>query len=219
VVSISGGLVSVACPKEDALVDAYRTLSAANRVPQLWVYSANDSLFGPQLVDRLREAALESEADVKLIRFDAMGRDGHDIFSTADGRFAWLAETDGFLRAQKLPTWPYSEVARLIDVLKLRTTDRAFVESYMAAPTLKAMARSKSGEMRRYFYNARNVEGVRESALKACNRPDDPCEVVMENGRVVASWVQSSPPPRSTASHQGGQPTREQVSPAATGAP
>lgn len=88
VVSVSGGLVSLACPKEDALIDAYRAFGEASRVPQLWVYARNDSLFGPALVEKLREASLDGGADVKLINFEPMGRDGHDIFSIPNARLA-----------------------------------------------------------------------------------------------------------------------------------
>ncbi len=219
VINVSGGLVSLACPKEEVLIDAVKTFTAGNKVPQLWIYAANDSLFGPPLVDRMHETALDAGADVKIIRLDNMGRDGHDIFATADGRFSWLAETDGFLRAYRLPTWNYSEVARLMNVLKLRNTDRSFVESYMAAPTLKAMARSASGETRRYFYNARNVEGVRDSALNACNKPEDPCEIVMENGRVVASWTQpAEKAPTANVAAPGAQ-TKDPPATTTTGAP
>ena len=60
VVNISGGLVSLACPKDDVLVESVRNFTAENHVPQLWVYAANDSLFGPAVVDRMHEAALDS---------------------------------------------------------------------------------------------------------------------------------------------------------------
>ncbi len=219
IVNISGGLVSLSCPNEDALVDAFRTFNVRNRVPQLWAYAANDSLFGPGLVDRLRNASLDGGGDVKLIRYENMGRDGHDIFSTPDGRFAWLAEMDGFLRANQLPTWKYSEVARLMDVLKFKPTDRTFLESYMIAPTFKAMARSASGATRRYFYNALTVEGVRSSALSACNtKPEDPCEIVMENGAIVASWTKPAENVPGPAQGNATQ-SREPATPSTTGAP
>ena len=74
-------------------------------------------------------------------------------------------------------------------LLKMKETDRTFLESYLTAPSLKAMARSSDGMRRRYFFNARNIEGVRKSALESCTRPDDPCEIVMENAQVVAPWA------------------------------
>ena len=189
IVSISGGLVSLACPKEEALLDAYRGFEARNRVPQLWVYARNDSLFGPSLVERLRDVSLDAEADVKVVNFEAMGRDGHDIFSTAGGRLAWLSEADGFLRAHEMPTWSYGEVNRLLKLLKFKETDRTFIETYLTAPDLKAMARSRDGSRHRFFFNARDLDGVRGSVLKSCDKPDDPCEIVMENNRIVADWA------------------------------
>jgi dienelactone hydrolase len=195
VVSVSGGLVSLACPNDDALVTAYKAFGAKIRIPQLWLYAKNDSLFGPGLVGRLRDASLDGGADVKLISFKSMGRDGHDIFATSEGRLAWLAEADGFLRAQRLPTWDYAQVGKLIKTLRLKETDRAFIEGYMTAPAMKAMARSKSGASRRFYFNAMDEDGLREAAIKACTLDaNDPCEVVMEDDKVVAPWVRPEPP-------------------------
>ena len=194
VVSISGGPVSLSCPKREALIDAYRTFAEKSRVPQLWVYARNDSLFGPSLVEKLHDAALDAGADVKLVNFGAMGIDGHDIFVAPDARLSWLGEVDGFLRAHALLTWSYAEVDRLMRALRLQETDRTFVESYLTAPTVKAMARSLDGSRRRYFFNSNDQEGVRASALRACARANDPCEIVMDNNSVVAAWT--APPHR-----------------------
>src|SRR4051794_2917072 len=44
-VNVSGGVRFQACPKEDMLVEAFKTYGATSRVPTLWVYAQNDSLF------------------------------------------------------------------------------------------------------------------------------------------------------------------------------
>ena len=43
---MSGGLRFPTCPKEDALVAAFKDYGAKSRVPNLWIYAKNDSFFG-----------------------------------------------------------------------------------------------------------------------------------------------------------------------------
>ena len=65
VVSVSGGLQSESnCPISDILVDAYKNFGTKNRVPNLWIYSRNDKVFGPDLAERFHTAFLDAGGDV-----------------------------------------------------------------------------------------------------------------------------------------------------------
>ena len=102
VINVSGGLQTPDCPKEDVLVNAFKDYGATSRVPTLWVYAKNDSLFGPNLVERMQSAYLDGGGDVKLVMYDKFGDDGHALFGDAD-RPPALADGDG-----RLPALPRS---------------------------------------------------------------------------------------------------------------
>jgi len=81
VVNISGGVRFPECPKkEEELVAAFKTFGTKSRVPSLWLYARNDSYFGPDLAERLRIAFLDGGGDAKLVMFNPIGQDGHDLF-------------------------------------------------------------------------------------------------------------------------------------------
>jgi dienelactone hydrolase len=184
VVNVSGGLRFETCPKEDALVDAFRQYGAESRVPSLWIYARNDSFFPSSLVERMQSAFLDGGGDVKLVMLDADQRfDGHAIFAQAAGRVKWLPQMDAFLRFLKLPTWNRDDVTALMTKLGVKETSRGFVETYVAAPSEKALARQKAGTFMGEAHGASSVDGARKSAIDYCERNKGPCEILMENDR------------------------------------
>jgi dienelactone hydrolase len=184
VVNISGGLRFPACPKEDALVAAFKAYGAKSRVPSLWIYAKNDSFFGPALVERMQAAFLDGGGDVKLVMLDADERaDGHFIFGMTAGRFRWLPQMDAFLRFHKLPTWTRGDVNALIKRLNAKEPSRGFLENYIAGPSERALARQKTGTYLSETHGSRTLEDARKAALTSCERRGSPCEIVMENDR------------------------------------
>jgi len=194
VISISGGMRMESCPKEDLLAQAYQELGTKSRVPGLWMYAKNDSLFGPDVVGRMRDGFLDAGGDVKLVMFDPIGQDGHTLFSLAAGRNRWLPQMDAFLRFHQLPTWRRDDVNLLIKRLNAAERDRGFVEGFVAAPLDKALARV-SGSAHLYgAWGAKTIGDARNSTLTACQkqRPKDKkdnCVIVMENDH----WVGGTP--------------------------
>ncbi len=184
VINISGGLRLQSCPKEDVLVDAFRNLGKTSRVPSLWLYARNDSFFGSAVVERMQNAFLDGGGDVKLVMFDQIGDDGHRLFSLSSGRNRWLPEMDGFLRFRKLPTWQRQDVTALLAKLGAVERSRSFVESFIAAPLEKALAKASDG----YLYGAWGLKTIGEArnvALTGCKKgkSQQKCTIVMENGR------------------------------------
>jgi dienelactone hydrolase len=187
VVNISGGLRMESCPKDDVLVQAFKELGAKSRVPALWIYARNDNSFPPDVVTRMHEAFLGAGGDVKFVMFDAIGTDGHTMFSTSDGRYRWLPEMDGFLRFHGLPTWQRHDVDVLLERLNGTERNRAFVEGYLAAPSEKALARKLPDNRMSVGWGYKSVGEARKGALEGCGRqrPTERCVIVMENN----DWV------------------------------
>jgi dienelactone hydrolase len=184
VVNVSGGLRFPSCPKEDALVAAFKEYGAKSRVASLWIYAKNDSFFPPALVDRMQAAFLDGGGDMKLVMLEADERaDGHFIFGLTAGRFKWLPQMDAFLRFHKLPTWIRDDVNALMRKLSAKESSRGFLENYISAPSERVLARQKGGTYLHETHGSRTLEDARKAALESCERRGQPCEIVMENDR------------------------------------
>lgn len=188
VINVSGGLAMPGCPKDEVLVNAFKDFGATSRIPTLWVYAKNDSLFPPATVERMQSSYLDGGGDVKLVMFDKHGTDGHSIFADASGRLKWMMEMDGFLRFHDLPTSRRDSVPELLKLLKLSDNNRPFLENYLAAPTYKAMAMTADGKSHATQYGAQSMEVARKSVLEYCQeqfKATEPCKIVMEND----TWI------------------------------
>jgi hypothetical protein len=124
VVNISGGLRTIYCAGEDALVAAFQQLGTKSRVPNLWIYARNDSFFTPTLVEKIPAAFREGGGSAELVLLPSTGVDGHALFVSSNGRLRWLAELDVFLRSRGLPAWQESDV----DALMRKTNPQKSIE-------------------------------------------------------------------------------------------
>ncbi len=202
IVSVSGGLQSEAnCPISDILVDAYKNFGTRNRVPNLWIYSRSDNLFGADVAERLHTAFLDGGGDVKFVMFIGEGNVGAAVFGQATA--AWYAQMDGFLRARGLPTWSTADVKDVVDRLKI--VDRLerenlrglLMQVYFSAPGEKAIAFSPTLQAEwvrpqnkvtagprlpvTHQTGSKTLDDARSGALAACQKAAQDCAIVMEN--------------------------------------
>lgn len=68
---------------EARLVEAMARYGGAARVPELWIYSANDRYFGPSLARRMHRAFVQSGGAAEFVEAPATGLDGHGYFARA----------------------------------------------------------------------------------------------------------------------------------------
>ena len=66
---------------EAKLVEAMGRYGGAARVPELWIYSANDRYFGPSLARRMHRAFVQSGGAAELVEAPPVGLDGHGYFT------------------------------------------------------------------------------------------------------------------------------------------
>jgi dienelactone hydrolase len=86
VVNFAGGRGSRAPRQvcgEDRLVEAMARYGRRSRVPELWIYSANDHFFGPELARRMHGAFVGAGGRAEFFQAPETGADGH-------GYFAWM---------------------------------------------------------------------------------------------------------------------------------
>jgi pimeloyl-ACP methyl ester carboxylesterase len=80
-----------------ALVAAAGQFGAVARAPMLWVYTANDSYFGPELAAAMHRAYVGAGGRAELRALPAWGRDGHILFGARGGSAVWGPELERFL--------------------------------------------------------------------------------------------------------------------------
>lgn len=197
VVSISGGLrAEGGCRWQPNLVNAYRDFGKLSRIPNLWMYAANDRMFDPDTAEQLHAAFLDGGGDVTFMAFDAVGNDGHTLFSDGDGRHEWLREMDAFLRARSLPTWTRAQIDDVMKKLDyppdiLYSNALRIITDYFAEQGEKALAHSNAaafiGAAPALWWNGGkpSLEAARTAALAQCSKSAAQCVIVMEN----FAWV------------------------------
>lgn len=189
-VNIAGGVRltnaqgDVICPSE-TLVSAVGALGAGSKIPTLWIYSENDSVFSPDVARRSHQAyqAAGGVADLQIV--PAIPPDGHHTLELPNGRVHWLAALDKFLRAQNLPTWQPAQVEAVMRDANVPAGSREMVNKYFSLYTPKVLLQAPD---RRVTYTAdtRSITNARDGGLVGCqNWAKAPCRVIMENFSTV----------------------------------
>lgn len=99
VINFAGGRGSTspdAIRDEANLIESFGTYGKTFRVPTLWLYSANDHYFGPELARKFLAAFRAGGAKVTFVPLPALGEDGHSSFLR--GVDNWLDEVSDFLQ-------------------------------------------------------------------------------------------------------------------------
>jgi len=86
--------------RPDLLVASAGSFGAKARIPALFIYTENDSFFGPDLAARLVAAYQAGGAPADLKQLGPFGRDGHGLFFGQFGSDTWGPLLEDFLRRQ-----------------------------------------------------------------------------------------------------------------------
>jgi dienelactone hydrolase len=73
----------------DRLIDTARTFGSTARLPTLWLYSENDTYFGPALSRKLAEAFRTAGGRIEYHLLPPVGTDGHQMVSADAGEPLW----------------------------------------------------------------------------------------------------------------------------------
>ncbi len=174
----------------DALVSAMTTFGARTRVPTLWLYAENDSLFPPAVVARMHTAYTDAGGVAKLWMFPPISHDGHNLFADFSGRVKWLSAFDRFLKANRMPNTNVARVDNVMSTVKLADSTRPVVEQYFSTPGPKLLVVSASGESAYWIANPNDINGARKRVLARCHEKSGAeCTVVMENNGLIKPMV------------------------------
>jgi dienelactone hydrolase len=216
-INFAGGLRddSEGCGWRSSLVSAFAEYGSLNKIPSLWMYGQNDSLFGPELVARMHDAFEQAGGKAQLVEYAAFKRDSHGMLASRDGEKVWLADTMRFLDRVGMPTQVLYKVpeppmpqptnfATITDVDAVpflsANGKRAYAE-YLTKMTPRAFAVSPSGA----WCWAEEGEDPDARALATCSaKSDKPCRLYSVDESVVwnpdlaekaAVTASTTPPP------------------------
>lgn len=184
------------CDWRAALVRAFADYGSNSKLESLWMYGANDSLFGPELVGRMHEAFVRAGGQARLVGFGPFKRDSHGMIASRDGEKVWWDETERFLKRIGMPTseihtvveapaHPKSNFAAIEDIAAvpyLSENGRAAYREYLDKMTPRAFALSPSGA----WCWAEEGEQPDARALAACaEKSKEPCKLYSIDDYVV----------------------------------
>jgi dienelactone hydrolase len=194
VINISGGVTSrpadgsnrpTSCQPKD-LPPVFAAYGKRSRIPTLWLYAENDSLFPADYVRGMHDAYVAGGGVSEFHMFAPLKVDGHDLYVAPEGIQQWLPVADDFLRARK---WPSFDPAPLDAALKAALPVPAanyFSKLYNARPTEKALSLAPSGKQGFISYGRPTLEQAAKDSLEGCNKQGPrPCRVVLQNFDVI----------------------------------
>ena len=198
VVNISGGALSfpVSGPDQSAmscwpeqLPPLFAAYAKTSRVPTLWMYAENDSLFPADTVRKLQAAYVAAGGLSDFYMFPPLKGDGHNLYAVMEGRQQWIPTLDSFLRARNLPTFdplPLDAAVRKI----LNPQAAAYYNNlYRTRPADKAMALAPSGKFGFIAFDRATAEQAAKDSLEGCQKQakDETCRLVLQNFEVAPS--------------------------------
>lgn len=81
----------------DKLVAATGDFGRTARVPMLWIYTQNDTYFGPELTKRMHDAFVAAGGNAEYRMLPAFGSDGHFMIDSPDAVPIWSPLVSQFL--------------------------------------------------------------------------------------------------------------------------
>lgn len=196
VINFSGGLRDGSCDWERPLIAAFREYGALNKIPSLWMYGENDSLFNPALVSQLANVFQAAGGQARIIQYPAFKKDAHGTVSSPDGVTLLLPDITSFLNELFMPTQVLhtiaepprpakTEFAKIDDVAAvpyLTTRGHAAYQQFLQLTTPRAFAISRTGA----WTLASEGDDVQARALDTCdNKSSEPCQLYAIDHDVV----------------------------------
>ncbi len=85
----------------DKLVEAAGEFGRTARVPMLWIYSENDTFFGPTLSKQMHDAYTGAGGNAEYHMLPPFGSDGHFLIGSADSIPQWAPLVSRFLNQHR----------------------------------------------------------------------------------------------------------------------
>jgi pimeloyl-ACP methyl ester carboxylesterase len=200
VINMSGGFMWPNCEWQQPLLEEMQQAGRSS-IPSLWLYAKNDSLFMPELVNRMFDAYKNAGGNGRLVSLPNFSYEGHYFFLSQSGSRLWWAETERFmtkigLSTVKIVDIPETETPRasgfahLADISKVPFAKKQQqhgirdYQKFLIAKGAKAFALSKDGT--RWGWS--QTENPLDEALEYCNNnntSNNQCKLYAADQQVV----------------------------------
>ena len=100
IINFSGGLKNLSgpCIWDVSLLKAFSEFGKTSRIPNLWIYAANDELFPVTLASNLAAVYRQGGAPLHSVVIDSYGGEGHRLFDDSRGVRYWSQYVTEFLK-------------------------------------------------------------------------------------------------------------------------
>jgi dienelactone hydrolase len=85
----------------DRLIAAAGEFGKTARIPSLWIYTENDSFFGPVISKRMADAFRHAGGRVEYHLLPAFGEEGHVLVTSQTALASWRPIVDKFLNTAR----------------------------------------------------------------------------------------------------------------------
>ena len=138
-INFSGGLRQDACTDwQGNLTRAFGAYGEKTRVPSLWLYGENDSVWPATLSAKMQMAFAASGASAKMVNFGSYKNDAHRLVGDRNGVRVWWPPVESFLARAGMPTRVRYGVK---DPVRPKETGYAAIDSVQAVPFLDKSGR------------------------------------------------------------------------------
>ena len=182
-INFAGGIKSDRCPWEDhaaeVFAEAAKEAQGAGALKSLWIYAGNNFVFPPRVAEKFFDAHRKGGGDARLVKYEAIGDDGHGVFSDYRGREKWLPEVDRFLAELDLPHLKNALAEQLHGELKLLPRQKETLQRYLSLPGDKALVVSGNGQSLYWVFGSSQRDIARSRALEDCGKKGPGCRVLL----------------------------------------
>jgi dienelactone hydrolase len=176
--------------ESEKLVALAGALGRAAKIPALWIYAENDTLFGPTLARAMFAAFTAGGGRGTFVLLPPLARDGHGVFSQSPAD--WARPVDGFLERLGLPAGIKFARPDEAPPRPLGPNGKRAFGQYLADPKpFRAFAVSDpaagTGSASVAFgwaATTASMEEARREAVSRCERGQRPCRVAAERGEI-----------------------------------
>lgn len=100
IINFSGGLKNLSgpCLWDVSLTKAFSEFSKTARIPNLWIYAANDQLFPASLANKLTQTYRDGGAPIRSVLIESYPGEGHYLFEDLQGIILWGPHVSDFLK-------------------------------------------------------------------------------------------------------------------------
>ena len=204
-ISLSGGAREKHCLSSDeSLIEGAGKFGAATKIPALWLFGDNDSIFPNSTWHRMFEHYVAKNPAAELVAYGSFMNDSHNLTGSWEGLPIWVPKLDAFLERIKLPNkieFPYYMPVPVPPPSHYAAIDDVDSVPYMNSDGEKELYRQflEHAVPRVFAIGATAASAAYEGfdpitgALRSCEKLSTNCHIYAVDSQVV--WTRPTPAP------------------------